>query len=207
MNLKDLLGEAYKEDMTLADIESALTGKKLVDLSTGRYVDKNKYDNDVAKLQNSLNDKTNELQSKMTEDEKKAAEDANKDNLIVQLQEQVKKQQTENNKNKTIAIIAESKTLLEIKDNDKDYEAFLNSLAKSESEDTDIVATYFNSMIKSAYEKGKSDSVKDKLGKMGTQKSDTGKKQEKENGEFGKNLAKSVASNRSDFSYFGKYNK
>lgn len=207
MNLKELLGEAYKEDMTLADIETALTGKKLADLSTGRYVDKNKYDTDVEKLRNSLTDKTNELQSKMTEDEKKAAEDANKDNLIVQLQEQVKEQQIENNRNKTIATIAESKTLLDIKDGDKEYETFLNSLAKGESEDTNIVATYFNTMIKNAYEKGKSDSVKDKLGKMGNQKSDAGKKQEKENGEFGKNLAKSVAGNRSDFSYFGKYNK
>jgi len=42
--LKELLGDAYKEGMTLAEIETALSGKKLVDLSTGKYVDKEKYD-------------------------------------------------------------------------------------------------------------------------------------------------------------------
>ena len=40
--LKDILGEAYREDMTLADIESALADKKLADLSSGEYVSKGK---------------------------------------------------------------------------------------------------------------------------------------------------------------------
>lgn len=42
--LKELLGDAYKEGMTLAEVETALSGKKLVDLSTGNYVAKEKYD-------------------------------------------------------------------------------------------------------------------------------------------------------------------
>ena len=202
MNLKELLGENYREDMSLAEIEKALAGKKLADLSTGKYVDKYKYDTDLSKLQTSLNDKTNELNSKMTEDEKKIAESNAKDATIKALQEEVQKQTIENNKNKTIATISESKTLLDIKDDDKNYNAFLDSISKIESQDTEKVATYFNAMIKSAYEKGKSDSIKDNLGKMGNQKGDAGKKQEKTDGEFGKNLAKSIASNRSDFSYF-----
>lgn len=42
--LKEILGDAYKADMTLADIESALNGKDLADLATGKYVSKSKYD-------------------------------------------------------------------------------------------------------------------------------------------------------------------
>lgn len=42
--LREILGDAYKADMTLADIESALNGKDLADLATGKYVSKSKYD-------------------------------------------------------------------------------------------------------------------------------------------------------------------
>lgn len=43
-NIKNLLGDAYKEGMTLEEVNKALEGKKLVDLSTGEYVSKGKYD-------------------------------------------------------------------------------------------------------------------------------------------------------------------
>lgn len=43
-NIRELLGDAYKEGMTFAEVESALDGKDLVDLSTGKYVSKSKYD-------------------------------------------------------------------------------------------------------------------------------------------------------------------
>ena len=41
--IKEILGDAYKADMTLADIESALNGKNLADLSGGQYVSVGKY--------------------------------------------------------------------------------------------------------------------------------------------------------------------
>ena len=44
MALKDLLGDSFKDDMTIADIDKALEGRKLVDLSKGGYVDKEKFD-------------------------------------------------------------------------------------------------------------------------------------------------------------------
>lgn len=44
-NIKNLLGDAYKEGMTLEEVDSALSNKKLVDLATGDYVAKGKYDN------------------------------------------------------------------------------------------------------------------------------------------------------------------
>ena len=43
-NLKELLGDAYKEGMTYAEVETALNAKSLVDLSSGNYVSKTKYD-------------------------------------------------------------------------------------------------------------------------------------------------------------------
>ncbi len=48
--LRELLGESYKEGMTLAEAEKALEGKNLVDLSTGDYVSKAKYHDDTKLL-------------------------------------------------------------------------------------------------------------------------------------------------------------
>lgn len=45
--LKEILGDAYKEGMSFAEVESALKGKDLVDLATGKYVSKTKYDSVV----------------------------------------------------------------------------------------------------------------------------------------------------------------
>lgn len=46
--LKEILGDAYKADMTLADIESALNGKNLADLSGGQYVSVGKYNSAIS---------------------------------------------------------------------------------------------------------------------------------------------------------------
>ena len=70
--LKALLGDAYKEDMTLEEVGNALKGKKLVDLSTGRYVDKDKFDTQVNNLNAKLSEKEQELNARLTDDEKNA---------------------------------------------------------------------------------------------------------------------------------------
>lgn len=41
--LKELLGDKWKDGMTVEEAETALTGKNLADLSTGEYVSKGKY--------------------------------------------------------------------------------------------------------------------------------------------------------------------
>jgi hypothetical protein len=46
--LKEILGDAYKAEMTLADIESALNGKNLADLSGGQYVSVGKYNTAIS---------------------------------------------------------------------------------------------------------------------------------------------------------------
>lgn len=47
MTLKELLGDSYKEELTHAEIDALLKDKKLADLNTGRYVDKDKYEKAV----------------------------------------------------------------------------------------------------------------------------------------------------------------
>lgn len=46
--LREILGDAYKADMTLAEIESALNGRNLADLSGGQYVSVGKYNTAIA---------------------------------------------------------------------------------------------------------------------------------------------------------------
>lgn len=48
--LRELLGTSYKEGMTFEEAERALEGKRLVDLSTGEYVSKAKYEDDTRLL-------------------------------------------------------------------------------------------------------------------------------------------------------------
>lgn len=57
-NLKSLLGDSYHEGITLEEINAFLEGKKFVDLKTGQYVDKQKYD--------SLRQEHEELKSRTT---------------------------------------------------------------------------------------------------------------------------------------------
>ena len=61
--LKDILGDAYKADMTLADIESALNGKNLADLSGGQYVSVSKHNYIV----NGLTAERDDYKAKYTE--------------------------------------------------------------------------------------------------------------------------------------------
>jgi hypothetical protein len=63
--LKELLGTAYKDGMTVEEAEQALAnaGRRLVDLSKGEYVSKAKYDDDT-KL---LNDYKTQVEGKQGE--------------------------------------------------------------------------------------------------------------------------------------------
>lgn len=48
-NLKTLLGDSFKEELSLEDVNAFLEGKKLVDLNSGNYVAKDKYQKVVDK--------------------------------------------------------------------------------------------------------------------------------------------------------------
>lgn len=57
LNLKGLLGEAYKDGITLQDVDAFLNGKKFKDLSSGEYVAKGKFEELQTKL-NALTEST-----------------------------------------------------------------------------------------------------------------------------------------------------
>ena len=87
MDLKELMGDAFKEDMTKEDVQAFF--KKQV-LATGEYTNSGK----AKAEQKELNDKIAELQSqleaKMTDDDKKKKADADTQKLIENLQKQLK---------------------------------------------------------------------------------------------------------------------
>ena len=76
MDLKELLGENYKEDITVEEIINLISAMKLADLSKGEYVAKGK----LTEAENSLKAIKKEYgeykASKQTEEEKKAEETA-----------------------------------------------------------------------------------------------------------------------------------
>lgn len=78
MSLKQIMGSAYKEDMTLQEVEAFFEGNsKIVNLSDGKYVAKEKFDDVNTKYQTLQNDtkdfediknKYQELIAKQTKD-------------------------------------------------------------------------------------------------------------------------------------------
>ena len=73
-SLKDILGESYREDMSLSDIESAISSMKLVDLSNGDYVAKGKaadYEARMKKAEKALAEKMSAEEKAQAEAEKR----------------------------------------------------------------------------------------------------------------------------------------
>ena len=70
-NLKNVLGEAYHEGITAEEVNNFFAGKSFADLSTGQYVDKNKYERDIQTLNATITEKQNALNAKLTDDEKR----------------------------------------------------------------------------------------------------------------------------------------
>lgn len=195
MNLKELLGEAYKDDMSFADIEAALKDKKLVDLASGGYVDVNKYNREVGELKDKISAKDKELKTANTD---KTANQSN----IESLQAQIKQLVEENNRTTAIANIAEAKSLLDIKDDDSEYKGFVQNVSGLDKEVSGSITSYVNKQIKAAYEKGKTDGTKNDLGRMGkTQTGSTGDGTSNP-GEFGTKLAKSMINDKASSDYY-----
>lgn len=92
--LRELLGDSYKEGMTLEEAEAALSGKKLFDLSSGEYVSKAKWQNAVDKseeLKKALQDRYTEEERKNAEQEEKLreAEKILRENRILKAKEKL----------------------------------------------------------------------------------------------------------------------
>lgn len=107
--LKDILGEAYREDLTLADIEKALADKKLADLSSGEYVSKGKLTDYEARMKKA----EKALAEKLTEEEKSQIEQAKKEEYYKALEKENARNRYINKLGKSIK---DDKTLNEIAD-------------------------------------------------------------------------------------------
>lgn len=201
-NLKGLLGEAYHEGITAEEVNNFFAGKSFADLSTGQYVDKNKYERDIQNLNATITEKQNALNAKLTDDEKKQAA-ANADKAeIARLQKLLQENSINSNKDLAQGTLSSVKSLLELKDDDSEYNTFVNTIVSEDRAKTSSIATYISKITKDAYEKGKKDATKDALGDFG--KDNKGGSPSKKETNLGAELAKNTMKKPQSIDYFAR---
>lgn len=203
MNLKELLGSNYHDDMTFDEISNALSSMKLADLSTGAYVDKNKYEAEIKAKDLEIQKKAQELSAKMTADEKAQAKEAEKDSLIESLQKQILESNINNSRSTAESILAGSRTTLGIADDDNTYNDFVKSISSDNLENTKTLATYINKLVQDSYKKGKDDASKNNLGAFSKNVNTTGSAEPKKES-YGAQLAKMDNIENADSSLYFK---
>ena len=203
MNLKEVLGDAYKEGMTFEEVSNFFEGKKFADLSTGNYVDKNKYESEVNSLKTQLSEKDTALKNKMSDDEKAKLAQQEKDAEIERLKTMLTNTAITGNKNTVNGITLSAREILGLDANDENYVSFVNNITTEDDTKSANIATYVTKLVKDAYEKGKKDATKDDMGNMGKGKgNDNGQSNPKDElGEFGKKLA-NMSAPKEKFDYF-----
>lgn len=166
MSLKEILGEDYKENMTDDEISTAMEKRFL---ASGKYENKEKVDAERRAASQKQKELENKVKAKMSDDElsKKEMEDlkAEIENLKAEKAESDKK----HSKTISSANMAEARTLLEIKEADKEFDEFLTSISGENSETAAKTSSYVMKLVKDAYEKGKALATKEALGDMGKQ--------------------------------------
>ena len=203
-NLQNLLGDAYHEGMTFDEINSALDGKKFADLSTGAYVDKNKYDADIKAKDNELQKRAQELSAKMTAEEKAQAKDAEKDALIESLKKQILDSNVYNSRTTAESIMSKSKSILGIADGDTAYDSFIGSISSDNLDHTKTLATYINKLVQDSYNKGKDDALKNNLGNFSKNVNTTSTSDNGQVNNYGKQLAQLTAQKQVDSDLYFK---
>lgn len=169
MNLEELLGDAYKEGMTFDEVKTALSGKKLADLSTGNYVNKEMATKEKNDLQNSLNqqieDLQNQLNAKLTDDEKNAKANEAKDKEIERLLGIIKQNNVNANKSNILVSTADIRNKIGIKEDDNDFNSFVDLITLEDSNNNKIVSSYLVKILNEAYDKGVKDTTKEQISK------------------------------------------
>lgn len=189
MNLKELMGDAYKDGITVEEITSFFEGKKFADLGTGQYVDKNKFDNTVNDLTKKLTDANNQLNAKLSDDEK--AQQAQQEQIaeIERLKKLLSENTINGNKNTIISVLASTRETLGVDVADKDFTKFVENITTEDSSKSTEIANYVAKVVKNAYDKGKQDATKDAMGDFGKGKGQQGADPDDEIGKMGKKLA------------------
>lgn len=181
MTLKELLGDAYKEGISIEEIESALQGKRYVDTAKGEYIPKDKFLDTEKKLKEALKEK--ELlaaKQKGTSDDLEAEK---KEYLekIAQLQHEVNKSKIEG--------VLKGAGLAE-----DDYKDFIDAFIGEDMEASETRAKSFVSALTKKTESAKKDAeaaLKAQYLKDGVRLPDVGGGQPGE-GALGKALAESA---------------
>lgn len=200
--MKDLMGDSYKEGITLDEVKTFMSGKKFADLSTGNYVDKNKYTNELNSLQGQLSDAQTQLKNKMTDDERHEQAQKDKDAEIEKLKQLLSANTITGNKNMVIGELTNSRDILGIDSSDKEFQSFVDNITVEDSDKSNNVAKYVSKIVKSAYEKGKQDAVKDAMGDFGKGKGKSNPDGKDEIGSMGKRLAEQNKPSGEKFDYF-----
>ena len=201
--LQALMGDSYKEGMTAEEIGEFFKGKKFADLSSGNYVDKAKYENQVNSLNAKLTEKEKELNAKLTDEEKSAKASQQQAQEIENLKKQLRENTISGNKNVVNSILQGSKDILKIQATDNDFTTFVDNITTEDSEKTNAIANYISKIVKDSYEKGKQDATKDAMGNFGKQKgqgSDGSGSSEVDN--LGKKLASAKKDKKEQYDYF-----
>lgn len=189
MNLQELLGESFHDGMTYDEVATALSGMKLADLSTGAYVDTNKYNTDLKAKDTELTNIKAQLNNKLSDSEKEAANKAANEQRITELEELLKTQTITGNRDKADALTSDIRSILDIKDDDINFNSLLDMLSKVDNDSVKNIASYINKLVKDSYEKGKTDTTKDNLGSF-SKDIKGGSQSKDEVGSLGKQLAK-----------------
>ena len=187
--LKELMGDAYKEGMTKEDVQAFF--KKQV-LSSGEYTNAGKAKAEQKELNDKIADLQAQLETKMTDDDKKKKADEDTRKLIEKLQKELAESKSSQSKMTASAALSEARTKAGIKDGDTEYDEFISSIAFEDNDKTDKVSKYISKIISSAYEAGKSEAIKNKLGKMGSFKEGQDGDGSNEKGAYGKELAQAT---------------
>ena len=174
--IKELLGDNYQEGMSAKDVQEAFN--KML-LSSGNYVNKDKAAAEKKEaetaLQKQIDDLNNSLKSKMTDEEKIKAAQKEKEAEFEEMRKMLEQSQLDRSKLNFKTNVAEAKRLAGIEDEDNEFSEFISNAVIEDNEKNNSVSKYINSIVKKAYEKGKSDATKDNLGNMGKDgKSSTG---------------------------------
>lgn len=187
--LKELMGDAYRDDLTKEEIQAFF--KKQV-LSSGEYTNAGKAKAEKDDLNKQIASLQSQLEEKMTDDDKKKKADEDTRKLIENLQKQLAESKSSQSRMTASAALAGARAKAGIKDGDTEYDEFISSIAFEDNEKTDKVSKYISKIISNAYEAGKSEAIKNKLGKMGSFKEGQNGDGSEEKGAFGKELAQAT---------------
>lgn len=187
--LKELMGDAYKEGMTKEDVQAFF--KKQV-LASGEYTNAGKAKAEQKVLNDKIIDLQAQLDAKMTDDDKKKKADEDTKKMIEALQKELAESKSSQSKMTAAAALSEAKIKAGIKDGDTEYDDFISSIAFEDNEKTGKVSKYISKIISDAYETGKTEAIKNKLGKMGSFKEGQDGDGSNEKGAYGKELAQAT---------------